>query len=113
MVVAEFVTVAQLDEIVPGRPKVVEARGIPIALFNLNGVIVAVSNLCPHEGGPLAAGRLRGSVIVCPWHRWQFDLLTGVSPTNPALSIRRFSVRIDGDQVMIDLDGAAAAGLWD
>jgi nitrite reductase/ring-hydroxylating ferredoxin subunit len=29
------------------------------------------------QGGPLGTGVLCGTVLTCPWHGWQFDVVTG------------------------------------
>jgi nitrite reductase/ring-hydroxylating ferredoxin subunit len=34
----------------------------------------AVTNRCPHLGADLSSGALHGCVLVCPLHRWRFDL---------------------------------------
>ena len=41
---------------------------------------VAVLDVCPHLDLPLSAFGplpLEGGRLVCPWHRWQFDVRTG------------------------------------
>ncbi|HEY5648248.1 MAG TPA: Rieske 2Fe-2S domain-containing protein [Nitrospiria bacterium] len=97
----EFIPAIRKREIEPGRSRVVFIRGFEIALFNIDGVFFAVDNLCPHEGGPLVAGSVRGPVVTCPWHQWQFDLATGLSPVNPAVKLKTYPVQIDGDFVKI------------
>jgi nitrite reductase/ring-hydroxylating ferredoxin subunit len=32
---------------------------------------------CPHMGGPLREARLEGDQLVCPWHRYRYDVRTG------------------------------------
>lgn len=34
----------------------------------------AVTNRCPHLGADLSSGALHGCVLICPLHRWRFDL---------------------------------------
>jgi nitrite reductase/ring-hydroxylating ferredoxin subunit len=111
-VVAEFVSVARLDDVAPGRSKVVTVRGVDVALFNVNGTIYAIDNLCPHEGGPLATGKVLGTVVTCPWHRWRFDLATGRSPVNPALGVRVYRVKLEGRDILIELDGTEGGPIW-
>lgn len=96
-----YIKVARTGELESGRARVVYLKGIEIALFNLGGIFYAVDNLCPHEGGPLAAGSIEGEVLTCPWHRWRFHLPTGCSQMNPAVKIQTYPVRIEGDQVLI------------
>lgn len=43
----------------------------------------AFSGVCPHLGGPLAEGVIKGDLIRCPWHLYQFDLDKGTCLTKP------------------------------
>jgi nitrite reductase/ring-hydroxylating ferredoxin subunit len=110
--VAQFVSVAQIGDVGPGRSKVVTVGGVDIALFNVNGTIYAIDNLCPHEGGPLATGKVLGTVVTCPWHRWRFDLATGRSPVNPAVGVRVSRVKLEGREILIELDGTEGGPIW-
>jgi nitrite reductase/ring-hydroxylating ferredoxin subunit len=46
----EFIKVAQLGEIPVGGSKLVEVEGIRVALFNLDGKIYAIEDVCTHDG---------------------------------------------------------------
>jgi NAD(P)H-dependent nitrite reductase small subunit len=62
------------------RGKVVTIDEQEIALFNLNGEIFAISNICPHEMSPLlAAGFVdcEARTVACPLHGWTFEIPTG------------------------------------
>ena len=48
--------VASVDEIPPGKRKLVDANGRAIVVFNLDGEFYALTNRCPHRGGSLAHG---------------------------------------------------------
>ena len=45
------------------------------------GQYFAIHNLCPHEGGPLSEGRVKGFVVSCPWHDLAFDVRNGQGRT--------------------------------
>lgn len=108
--------VARTGEILPGTRRIVELDGQSIGVFNINGRYVAVLNLCPHEFAPVCLGRLGGTtlpstpgewiwgrdgeILACPWHGWEFDLLTGACLTDKR-RLRRFDVTIENDQVII------------
>ena len=101
---ADFVTVAQVNEIPPGTARTVEVRGIWIALFNVDGRFYAIDNACPHAGGPLGEGKLReGGIVECPWHGWRFNVATGQRVENPNFEVPCCAVRVVGDQVQIAL----------
>src|SRR2546426_3050637 len=51
-----------------------------IALFFYDGKFRAIGNSCNHKGGPLCDGRLRGEFVMCPWHAWEYSVITGKGP---------------------------------
>ncbi|MDQ6669745.1 MAG: Rieske (2Fe-2S) protein [Chloroflexota bacterium] len=72
-----YVTVARLDDVPPGTVRQVRAGDHWYALANVDGVLHAVDNNCPHSGGPLARGKLIGRELECPWHGWRWDVTSG------------------------------------
>ncbi len=74
----------------------------PIAIFEVEGEILAVQDTCTHEDASLADGFLDGHVIECPLHGGQFDIRSGLPVCLPAqLPLRRFETRSDGEFVYI------------
>ena len=71
---ADFVKVANTNEIEPGQARLVDVKGKEIALFNVDGEFFALDNTCTHHGGPLAEGELAGHEVTCPWHGATFDV---------------------------------------
>lgn len=100
-----FERVARLADVPEGRGLCVRLRGIDVGLFRVDGEIHAMENRCPHAGFPLSEGRLRGAVVICSEHGWDFDVRTGFRPGNSdGFPIPCFPVRIEGEAVWIDLD---------
>ena len=59
-------------------------NGKDLALFYWREKLYCVDEKCPHLGGPLHLGDIEDAgwqggnpCIVCPWHKWGFDLCTG------------------------------------
>jgi nitrite reductase/ring-hydroxylating ferredoxin subunit len=73
----EYVTVAHLDEVPPGRIVQVQTGDRWYALINVDGSLYAIDNSCPHNGGPLSRGMLNGRELTCPWHNWRWDVVSG------------------------------------
>jgi nitrite reductase/ring-hydroxylating ferredoxin subunit len=92
-------------EIETGQGRVVEAAGRMLALFNVDGRLYAIDNSCLHRGGPLGEGELEGRVVTCPWHAWRWDVTTGANTNNPGVKVACFAVRVEGDEVFVDLPG--------
>ncbi|MFQ5766635.1 MAG: Rieske (2Fe-2S) protein [Acidobacteriota bacterium] len=74
-----------------------------IALFRQNEDIVAVEDLCPHQGTPLAGGLVREGVLTCPLHAWQFRLKDGGN-VDGGPSIRTFPVRLRDERLLVRID---------
>jgi nitrite reductase/ring-hydroxylating ferredoxin subunit len=98
---SEFVRGAKKQDISVGEAVVSECNGKPVAIFNVDGEFFAVSNVCPHRGGPLGEGDLEGCVVTCPWHGWQFDVKTGCNTEDEKAKVETYPVRIEGDDVLI------------
>ena len=98
-----FVAAAKLKDVKEGEGKTVSVGDQEIALFNVQGKIHATTNTCAHRGGPLGEGMLDGDVVTCPWHGWKFNVKTGVSPVNPAASVKSFKTKVVGDEIQVEV----------
>lgn len=98
---AEYVPVLAAVELPPGRAAEVTVGGRAVALFNVGGAFYALTNLCPHRGGPLGQGFLEGSEVSCPWHNYTFDVRTGENVVSPDLKVERYDVKVEDGQVFV------------
>ena len=98
-----FVKIAAASYLAPGAGRGVSAGGKDLALFNVGGAFHAIDGFCPHRGGPLGEGTLEGRVVECPWHGWQFDVTTGVSPVNPAAQVKTYPVKVEGSDILVEV----------
>lgn len=108
---------------------VVKPAGRPILILAAAGGVFACNNRCPHEGYPLSEGTVsEGSqagdgqagggqagddqagacLLTCNWHNWKFDLASGETLVGGD-RLRRYPVRIEGDDVLLDLSEPALA----
>ncbi len=106
-----------LDELPPGSRRIVKIQGREIGLFNVDGRIYAVRNSCPHRAAPLGLGRLSGTtlpsspyeyrygreglVLRCPWHGWEFDLVTGEPLVKHGLWAKTYPAEIVDGQIVV------------
>lgn len=49
----------------------------------VDGEVKVYSGVCPHLGGPLLEGAIRGDRVVCPWHQYEWSLRSGKCFTIP------------------------------
>lgn len=112
------VWVAQLDELEPGNRKICDVDGKSIGVFNTGTEIVAILNICPHEFAPVCLGKLGGTtlpskpgefiwgreneIIRCPWHGWEFDLLTGECLTDKR-KVKKFKTIIEDQAIYVEV----------
>ena len=98
----EPVKVADNSELAPGEKKLVEVAGRAIALFNVEGTLYAIDDVCTHDGGPLADGTLIGCEIECPRHGARFDVRTGKPLCMPAIEpVASHQVVVQGNEVFL------------
>ncbi|MBI3209233.1 MAG: Rieske (2Fe-2S) protein [Candidatus Solibacter usitatus] len=98
-----FHPASTLGQLPPGALTEVSIEGKQIALCNVEGVIHAIDGVCPHRSGPLAEGALHGTMVVCPWHAWEFDCVTGRHDYNPGIQLETYQVKVEGDDILVEL----------
>ncbi|MFI5010707.1 MAG: Rieske (2Fe-2S) protein [Hyphomicrobiales bacterium] len=101
--------VASLDGLRDGEAAAVKVGERDIAVFRLGDDVYATSGICPHASGSLAEGfveRANGTVE-CPLHQALFDVRTGKVLSGCAEeNLEIYTVKIDGREVLIDIDAA-------
>lgn len=101
---SRFVAVGTVDSVPNGQMREVVVEDVELVVVNCEGEIRAFANRCPHQGGPLAKGRLEDGVIWCPWHLWQFDAKTGRSIFPEGYTrAARYPLKIEDGQILVDV----------
>jgi nitrite reductase/ring-hydroxylating ferredoxin subunit len=76
-----------------------------ILLYEHDGQIKALSNLCRHFGGPVGFHKAKNGEFVCLWHNWRYSCEDGSCLSHPALPLRQYALKIIDDSIYIDLLG--------
>lgn len=93
---SNWIRVCARTELLPGEHRVAWDGDVAIAVFNIDGELYAVEDVCTHDGGDLATGELHGYAIECPRHGARFDVRTGAVLCPPAYEpIAKFPVRTE------------------
>src|SRR5690349_5736308 len=92
------------DELPDGRVKTVTAGVHTFALTHYDGRYAALSNRCPHQGGPLGEGTIEKGMLRCPWHGYDYCPLTGSSAFGDGVESFPIEVREDGIWVGVETE---------
>jgi 3-phenylpropionate/trans-cinnamate dioxygenase ferredoxin component len=100
-----FVRLAGLEELEVDQGHRVElGDDEAVAVIRTGDGVYAVEDVCSHEEYPLSEGWVEDHTIECALHGSRFDLVTGDPDSPPALRpVRIFPVKVDGDDVLVDL----------
>lgn len=60
----DFVESVDVKSLPPGSHTVISINGKEVLLFNIDGEISAIGNICLHKGGPLSEGKVEKKMMV-------------------------------------------------
>jgi 3-phenylpropionate/trans-cinnamate dioxygenase ferredoxin subunit len=101
----ERLRAAALTEIPAGRGHRVDIAGHRIALFRIDDVVYAIADRCSHAEASLAEGDVFDTMVECPRHGSEFDLITGEPGALPATRpVAVYPTEVDGDDVFVTLE---------
>ncbi len=76
---AKWTDIGPQKDFPPGCQICLETQDTRLVVFNLDGQLLVVSNICPHAGQPLGEGERRGLVLTCPYHGYAYNIKTGAN----------------------------------
>jgi nitrite reductase/ring-hydroxylating ferredoxin subunit len=103
MPASDWIPVATIADCPPGTSIERVAADRMIAIANVNGTFHAIDGLCPHQGGPLGTGSLCDTTLTCPWHGWQFDVVTGRHRISATVRQQVHEIRVEEGRLLVRL----------
>ncbi len=101
---ATWVEIGPLSDIPPQGARVVKTPQGCIAVFRTaTDQVFALTDRCPHKGGPLSEGIVHGDRVTCPLHNWVFDMNSGAAQGADVGQVATWPARVTGGQVYLDL----------
>ena len=80
--------------------------GLEVLILHLTGgEMKAYQAICPHEAIDLVEGEFDGTKLTCSAHLWQFDGNTGKGINPDDCAIAEYPLKIDGSDVLVDIEG--------
>ncbi len=102
-----LVEVARLDQLKPGTSLEAIVGVDAYVVCNHEGIIHVLDGICPHRNGPLGAGNFSDGRVICPYHGWEFDCVTGEYDLNPDVKLKKYPVEIRAGIVFIQIEALA------
>ena len=99
---SNWTDVAAEADLFEGAGIAVAPEGQDIALFNVDGEVFAINNLCTHGSAKLCDGFVEGDHVECPFHQGRFHIPSGTPTSLPcAVPIKTYPVTLQDGMVCI------------
>jgi nitrite reductase (NADH) small subunit len=126
MTMSVQIKVCPVADLPPGSRKLIQYRRISVGVFNVDGALYAMRNVCPHRGAPVCRGQITGTmlpsdpgeyeygleglILRCPWHAWEFDIRTGMPFMKPeTYRVTTYPVSVADGTVLVTLPSRSIA----
>jgi len=99
-----YITIGPASEIDEGGSPGFDVEGARVDVARVGGALYAFSDVCTHQGCPLAEGDLSGTELECECHGSVFDVTTGEVLEGPAAApIEVYPAREVDGQIQIEV----------
>jgi nitrite reductase/ring-hydroxylating ferredoxin subunit len=99
-----FIEVARLEQVPPGKGTTFTVQGKDLALFNVDGTIYAMDDGCLHHGVSLGTSQLEGKVVTCRGHGWKYNVTTGSTLNSPGYGVATYPVQVVDGKILVATD---------
>jgi 3-phenylpropionate/trans-cinnamate dioxygenase ferredoxin component len=103
----DWLELTDLTDLISGTGRTLRVQDKEVAIFSVNGELLAIDDTCPHAGASLGRGKLEGCVVKCPAHGMKFDLRSGCMPSVPDFGLKAYSVKQEDGKFWISLHNHA------
>jgi len=85
-----------------------KAAGTTICLVGVDNEVYALAAKCPHAGADISQGWCRDGKLICPFHRYGYDIKTGRGNPGQGDYINTYPVEIREDGIYVGVKS-----IWD
>ncbi len=99
----EWIDVGAVADVPPQGARTVRTPRGDVGIFRTaEGALHALSDRCPHKGGPLSQGIVHGASVTCPLHGLVISLATGRAEGSDARCAPVIPLRLADDRILLD-----------
>lgn len=100
----DFIRIAKINDFADKYIKSFLIFGKKIAVIRrLDNSFYGIEANCKHQGADLISGTINNMIATCPRHQWQYDLESGKCLNHESPVLRRYGVKIQGDDILISI----------
>jgi nitrite reductase/ring-hydroxylating ferredoxin subunit len=98
------VELCKVEDVGVGEVRKIEAGGLTLAVYNLDGLFYATDDACTHGPGSLSEGFVDGDTIECNFHQGVFDIRTGECVRPPCMvPVRTYRTIVEAGKVYVEV----------
>jgi len=102
---ANRIDLCDVADVAPGNALKVEAQGMALAVFNVDGEFYVTDDACTHGPGSLSEGYIEGDVVECNFHNGQFNIRTGEVVSPPCMiPVKTYRTVVENGRVLIEAE---------
>ncbi len=99
-----WTTVGTRDEVEPDQPLAAGIGEVKIGVYEVDGALHAIEDVCPHAQAMLTQGFTDGCEVECPLHNAVFDVTTGKHLRGePCRDVKTYPVRLVGQDIQVSV----------
>ncbi|WP_285008158.1 Rieske (2Fe-2S) protein [Pedobacter faecalis] len=84
--------------------KQIQIDGKKLCLARHRDQLYVVQNQCPHAGGILSGGWCRNGHLICPIHRWEYNLDTGRGAAGQGDYIKIYPIEVRPEGLFVGIE---------
>jgi len=100
----DYVKIASTRDFESKRYRSYRILARKVGIFrDADGAFYATEIACKHQNWDLTTGRIEGDLVTCPRHGWVYNVRTGDCLTHDSKRLRRYGLRVEGEDIYITL----------
>jgi nitrite reductase/ring-hydroxylating ferredoxin subunit len=93
-----------VDDVGAGEVRKVEAGGLMLAVFNIDGLFYVTDDACTHGPGSLSEGYIEGDQVECNFHQGVFNIRTGAVVSPPCvIPVKTYPAVVENGTVYLEV----------
>ena len=98
------IELCKVEDVAAGGVIKIEAAGLTVAVYNLEGEFCVTDDHCTHGPGSLSEGFVDGDLVECNFHQGVFNIRTGEVVAPPCMvPVKTYTSVVEGGRVYIEV----------